>query len=156
MELRKYYDPLDREWVAGWIDSEEVATAFCGLNRVTDQVFEGWLAAQDQLQFVLVNENNEPVAYGEIWVEEESRDVEIAHLLVTNEARGEGFGSEMMRKLVEYATAKLKQTQRILARNEPENEVAAAALQKALFVRMEPVPEDWSDEFDWYWRDLAR
>ncbi|MBC8478722.1 GNAT family N-acetyltransferase [bacterium] len=156
MELRKYYDPLDREWVAGWINSEAVAEAFCGLSKVTDRTFEDWLAAQDQLQFVLANDDGEPEAYCELWLGEDEKEVELAHLLVSDEGRGAGTGSEMVRLLVERVFKKMRHVQRILARTTEENSAAAGTLSKALFVPLEPVPEDWSDEFNWFQRVLER
>ncbi len=156
MELRKYYDPLDREWIAGWIDSVAVAEDFCGLSQVTDRMFEDWLAAQDQLQYMLVNNEGESVAYGEIWLDTDGLEVEFAHMIVSNEARGEGYGSEMLRLLVDQVKKKMKKVKRILVRNEQENAAAAGALQKAQFTRLAPIPDDWSDEYDWYYIDLER
>jgi ribosomal protein S18 acetylase RimI-like enzyme len=156
MELRKYYDPLDREWVAIWVDSEAVAEDFCGLSQVTDRMFEDWLSARDQLQFMLNSDNGESVAYGEIWLDSDGFEVEFAHLIVSNEARGEGFGATMLRLLTDHVKKKMKKVRRILVRNEQENVAAAGALQKALFTKLAPIPEDWSDEYDWYYIDLDR
>ncbi len=43
--------------------------------------FSRWLKAPDQKAYLL-EDNRVPRAYGEIWVDEEARDLELTHLIV--------------------------------------------------------------------------
>lgn len=155
MALRKYFDPLDREWVLSWVDSEEVAEAFCGLSRVTPLVFEDWYNAPDQLQFVYEKDDGEPVAYGEVWLSENDNELEISHLIVSNEFRSQGHGADLVRSLLQWIRMEKKAVKKVWARVDTDFSRGADFLQRLEFREVREVPDDWSDEYRWFLRELS-
>jgi len=150
MKLRKYFDLLDREWVASWLNTPQVCEAFCGLSRVTNRMFEEWYDADDQLQWILENEEREPVAYGKIWTDSDSTDVELAHLLVSTEFRHQGVGRQLVQALVEQVRKDFPQVKRVLLRVDPELTHALQFARKTEFQELKEIPEDWIDEYVWF------
>jgi GNAT superfamily N-acetyltransferase len=70
-------------------------------DRPTPAVFDEWLSEPDAHGRVLVGE--QPVAYGELWISEAESEVELAHILVSPGARGQGVGRALAEALVEEA-----------------------------------------------------
>lgn len=74
-------NPLDCKWAIGKDDFSN------------DDYFK-WLGADDQVGYFLEIED-EILAYGEIWIDIESKDVELAHIIVNPEHRGKGYGKQL-------------------------------------------------------------
>ena len=103
-------DPRERLWVTGRdADGEEQ--------------FMTWLQIDDQHPFIL-EQDGRPVAYGEIWIDDEEKDTELAHIIVCAAERERGVGKVLMRML--YRETSYRQYQWTYLRVYPDNETALA------------------------------
>ena len=88
--------------VAGWAGTAHESMLWCSLPEVTADAVDGWSRRQDVEAFVL-RETGHVVAYGEIWIDVDEREVELAHLIVDPERRGQGLGGRLIDELVRQA-----------------------------------------------------
>lgn len=59
---------------------------------------------RDESVYPFVGEvNNELVAYGELWVDEDEREIELARIIVNPNCRNQGLGKKIVAALVERA-----------------------------------------------------
>lgn len=137
------FDPADAPLVASWAAGDEsVVRAWIALeaDAVPAEVVAGWSEADDVEAFVFADAaDGPPVAYGELWLDHEEGDLELAHLLVAPERRGQGLGRAFVRALAEQARQAHPELSLVLLRVEPENARAIRAYAAAGFV---PVPFD--------------
>ncbi|WP_099223624.1 GNAT family N-acetyltransferase [Listeria costaricensis] len=71
-------------------------------EHLSIQDLASWLETDDQFPFVLTS-GEKIVAYGEIWVDEEEQDLELAHLLVAKDERRKGYGKALLTHLLKEA-----------------------------------------------------
>jgi ribosomal protein S18 acetylase RimI-like enzyme len=96
-----------------------------------------------------------PVAYGELWVDDEEDEVELARLIVSPELRGRGLGKRLTRELMSKA-AETGMTTTML-RVAPDNAVAIGCYASCGF---EPLSAEesavWNEgqRREWYWMRL--
>jgi [ribosomal protein S18]-alanine N-acetyltransferase len=96
-----------------------------------------------------------PVAYGELWVDDEEDEVELARLIVTPELRGRGLGKRLTRALMSKAADTGLAT--TMLRVVPDNTVAIGCY---LACGLEPLGADeaavWNEgqRREWYWMRL--
>ncbi|NJP31328.1 GNAT family N-acetyltransferase [Micromonospora sp. HSS6-12] len=90
MELTAF-GPSHAASVAGWARSAEETRRWCSRDEVTPEVVAGWSAAPDAVAYVAVVDG-EPVAYGELWLDDEEAEVELARLIVAPAYGGRGLG----------------------------------------------------------------
>ena len=110
--------PFSREWVpAGATDA--------------DEVLAGWHTDPDITGHLLLR-GGEPVAYGELWVEADEDEAELAHLVVDPALRRQGLGRALAVQLV--ATARAAGLAHVFLRVRPDNEVGIACYATAGFV----------------------
>jgi ribosomal protein S18 acetylase RimI-like enzyme len=94
------------------------------------------------------------VAYGELWLDDEEGEVELARLLVSPERRGRGVGRALVRELVDRARNTHPELSDVILRVRPENAQAIRAYVAAGFV---DVPADeqatWNagQRFAYHW-----
>jgi ribosomal protein S18 acetylase RimI-like enzyme len=88
--------------VAGWAGTPDESMLWCSLPDVTADIVEGWARRPDVEAFVL-RQHELVVAYGEIWIDVDEREVELAHLIVDPDRRGEGLGGRLVAELVDQA-----------------------------------------------------
>jgi RimJ/RimL family protein N-acetyltransferase len=127
------FRPADAALVAGWVTSPEEASRWASMASLPDAAtFARWHADPDVVPFV-VREDGEPVAYGEIWLDADEDEAELARLLVAPDARGRGLGRCLARALADEAHG--RGFADVWLRVVPDNEAALRAYAAAGFVR---------------------
>jgi ribosomal protein S18 acetylase RimI-like enzyme len=103
MQLRPF-DPGLAPQVSSWARTESEVVAWCSRTEVPvpSEVIAGWGAEPDVVALGLF-EGDDLVAYGELWVDGEEAEVELARLIVAPPRRGVGVGRELARLLAERA-----------------------------------------------------
>jgi len=137
--------PFDRDqaalvtsWAAG---DAEVVRAWISLeaDAVPADVVAGWSEADDVEAFLFTVDADGPyVAYGELWLDDEEGEVELARLLVAPELRGRGVGRALVGELVDRARSTHPELPDVILRVQPGNLRAIRAYHAAGFV---DVPE---------------
>lgn len=89
--------------VVGWVRSSPYSRPWLGAGGDDEAILARWAALDGATQWVLETASGTPVAYGEVWVEPEEDEAELAHLVVDPARRGEGFGRELVARLGAYA-----------------------------------------------------
>jgi len=154
------FDPARAELVAGWAVGDEVVRAWCAAegDSVPADVVAGWSEADDVETFLFTEPPSDgPVAYGELWLDDEEGEVELASLLVAPERRGRGVGRALVTALVEQARRAHPELPAVILRVRPENQQAIRAYAAAGFVAV-PADEqaEWNrgQRFDYHWMAL--
>jgi len=121
--------PFSREWVP------ESATD-------PDAVLAGWQTDPDITGYLLMRDGT-PVAYGELWVEADDDEAELAHLVVDPGLRRQGLGRALAVELV--AAARASGLTNVFLRVRPDNVVAIGCYATVGFA---PVSEAEEAEFN--------
>jgi ribosomal protein S18 acetylase RimI-like enzyme len=133
------YDGSCADAVVGWCAGSPFSSEWVPPARTDpDAVLAGWLEDPDISGFLLLR-SGEPVAYGELWLEPDDAEAELAHLVVDPARRRQGLGRALAVALVDRARAE-GQTN-IFLRVHPDNDVAVACYASAGFVRCSPEEE---------------
>jgi ribosomal protein S18 acetylase RimI-like enzyme len=136
------FDPPHPALVASWAVGDEVVRSWCAVegDAVPADVVAGWSEADDVEAFLFTfGEDESYVAYGELWLDDEEGEVELARLLVSPERRGRGVGRALVRELVDRARNTHPELSDVILRVRPENAQAIRAYVAAGFV---DVPAD--------------
>jgi RimJ/RimL family protein N-acetyltransferase len=137
------FDPAQAALVASWAAGDAgVVRAWIAIEAesVPAEVVAGWSEADDVEAFVYTETaDGPPVAYGELWLDDEEGDLELARLLVAPERRGQGVGRRFVRDLADQARRTHPELPLVLLRVHPENVRAIRAYTAAGFV---DVPAD--------------
>jgi ribosomal protein S18 acetylase RimI-like enzyme len=154
------FDPDYAELVSSWAVGDEVVRAWCAVegDQVPADVVAGWSLADD-VEAYLFSEcpDDPPVAYGELWLDDEEGEVELARLLVAPEHRGRGVGRALTTALTGRARTTHPELPAVILRVRPENAQAIRAYVAAGFV---PVPAEeqatWNEgqRFAYHWMAL--
>ncbi|MET8771957.1 GNAT family N-acetyltransferase [Streptomyces sp. NPDC004658] len=90
--------------VAGWPTSAAEAVMWCGSDEfpVSGRTVAGWHRADDVEAHVLVD-GPRVLGYGELWLDAEEDEAELARIIVAPEARGAGLGRVLVRGLLARA-----------------------------------------------------
>jgi ribosomal-protein-alanine N-acetyltransferase len=159
--LLETFDPDRAGLVASWAVGDEVVRAWCARDDDTvpaDVVVE-WSQADDVEAYLFRDEAGELVAYGELWLDDDEGEVELARLLVAPERRGRGVGRALTRALTERAQDTHPELPAVILRVRPENAQAIRAYTAAGFVA---IPDDEQDEwnqgqrFAYHWMAVPR
>lgn len=90
--------------IASWCaTSAEAAVWVSATEPVTAAVIAGWWRRPDVSPILLLDPDGSPVAYGEVWDDEEEDEVELARLIVNPARRREGIGRRLVRVLLDRA-----------------------------------------------------
>jgi ribosomal protein S18 acetylase RimI-like enzyme len=98
----------------------------------------GALADPEVAAYVLL-ERERPVAYGEIWSESSSDEIELARIIVDPNERRRGLGTALVRGLIDIARQRVDAP--VWVRVLPDNIVALACYAKLGFGRTSPDEE---------------
>ncbi|MBY6036900.1 GNAT family N-acetyltransferase [Fictibacillus nanhaiensis] len=135
-------EPIIKEWLNAPQDCENVTG-----NRVySSEMFYSWYKAHDQMGYMF-EEDSESVAFGEIWVDEEEKDLEIAHLVVKPSARNRGIGKRFIQKLLEKC--KDYPYEWVFLRIEPKNEQALQCYKGVGFVEDPSLRTTFNSKWVW-------
>ena len=128
----------------GWVLDPDEARNWANLADVPGDpsMFATWHADPDVHPFLLI-EDGAAIGYGEIWVDSDLGEVELARILIKPACRGNGAGRRLVNLLLaEAAKSKLPNA---FVRVYPGNAVAIACYQRAGFRRVyAPVEELWN------------
>jgi ribosomal-protein-alanine N-acetyltransferase len=154
------FDPDRAALVASWAVGDDVVRAWAAVegDAVPADVVAGWSRADDVEAFLFADPAaDEPVAYGELWLDDDEGEVELARLLVAPERRGQGIGRMLVRELVEQARRTHPELPDVILRVRPENEQGIRSYAAAGFVAV-PADEQatWNQgqRFAYHWMVL--
>lgn len=131
---------FDRRWadtVAGWAGDADATMLWCSLPSVTNETVETW-ADSPSVEAYVLRDSERVVAYGEVWVDADEQEVELAHLIVDPSRRRSGFGTQLVVDLVEQAR---RHYPMVALRVHSRNDVAIRCYHTAGFVRVGPAEE---------------
>ncbi len=153
------FDPARAALVASWAVGDDVVRAWCAVegDAVPADVVAGWSAADDVEAYLFGESDDAPVAYGELWLDDEEGEVELARLLVAPDLRGQGIGRALVTALVGQARRSHPELPDVILRVRPENEQGIRAYAAAGFVAV-PADEQvvWNEgqRFAYHWMVL--
>ena len=142
--VRRFRESDARE-VARWPASMDEVRRWAGSDPgwpVDESVFGRWHAEPDVTPYIMCYEE-EPVGYGEVWIDEPEQEVELARIIVHPDYRGRGLGRGLVRLLLERAS--LAGLPDAFVRVIPENGAALGCYRGAGF---SPVSEEERGEFN--------
>ena len=140
MPLRPF-DVADAATVAGWARTAEEASMWCGHAGwpVPADKVAAW-STEDGVRPFGLHVGEELIGYGELWVDHDEAEVELARLIVDPRHRGQGAGRELVGGLVARA-----EYPDIFLRVHPDNTVALRCYTGAGFIRVDAVREaEWN------------
>jgi ribosomal protein S18 acetylase RimI-like enzyme len=125
--------------VASWPASAGEAAWWCGHTGgpVTAVTVAEW-AGQDAVHPFGLHAGNRLVGYGELWVDDEAAEVELARLIVAPDQRGRGVGRMLVAELLARARAAYPD---VFLRVHPGNGAALRCYAAAGLVRVSPEQE---------------
>lgn len=135
------FEPAHAAVVAAWATSPEETRRWCSRDEVTPEAVAGWAAEPEVVAYVAVV-GSEPVGYGELWLDDDEAEVELARLIVAPAHRGRGAGRRMVTLLVERAR---DHHPAVFLRVRPDNAPALRCYTGAGFT---PVPAEQADEWN--------
>ena len=135
------FHPRWSEAVSAWAPSAAEVRAWCARDAapVPPEVVAGWSTADDVEAYVLMSDTDdgEAVAYGELWLDENEREVELARLLVAPSHRNLGVGRKLAELLAAQAHRVHPHLPTVCLRVLPDNVAAQRAYQAAGFVTVD-------------------
>jgi ribosomal protein S18 acetylase RimI-like enzyme len=127
--------------VASWAVTDDEVMAWCSRPNapVPPEVVAGWAAQPDVRAHLLVDDADAtPVAYGELWIDDDEREVELARIIVSPHHRGRGLGRFLTAALADLARSHHPD---VFLRVRPGNDRAVACYRAAGFARLDPDTE---------------
>ncbi len=120
--------------VSAWAATADEVAAWCSRAEapVPPEVVVGWSRKEDVRAYLLLD-GERPVGYGELWVDDEEREVELAHVIVDPRRRNQGLGRVLVERLVELARTIHPM---VFLRLVPGNDAAVACYLAAGFARV--------------------
>lgn len=141
MGLLRAFETSDAAVVAGWSGSAEESRRWCSRDQVSAEAVAGWAVAPDVVAYAAVEEGL-LVGYGELWLDDEEAEVELARLIVAPQHRGRGLGRRLAAALTAEA---LGRHRAVFMRVYPNNTAALRCYAGAGFA---PVPPEQADEWN--------
>ena len=133
MELRGFTDEYGR-LVAGWAGTAEEVALLCGREEYPfpGELIGSWVKVDPDIQSYLFIDGDRPVGYGEVWLDDDEDEVELARLIVDPSLRRRGIGADLVRALLKPAIAAGHPD--IFLRVRPDNAVAIKTYLRVGFV----------------------
>ena len=141
-QLVEFTSPHAAE-VASWAATAGEALSWCSSEHhpVPVEVVASWADEPDCAAYLLV-EGSTPVAYGELWVDLDEAEVELARLIVAPQHRQRGLGAALTRALLTRARDHATD---VFLRVRPENAAAYRLYRRLGFRRVPPELEaEWN------------
>ena len=125
--------------VSTWAATPDEVVSWCSRTEapVPPDVIAGW-SGQPGVRAYLLLDAGRPVAYGELWIDDEEEEVELARLVVDPERRGQHLGRALARRLTREAR---RAYPTVFLRLVPGNAAALRCYSGAGFARVDPVTE---------------
>ena len=144
MELRRFDNELTVS-VASWATSAQEVGLLTGRDifPFPAESKASWRRTADDIEAYLLYQDQVPVGYGELWLDEEEDEVELARIIVAPAFRGRGFGAQLVRSLLVPALAVGYAS--VFLRVRPENERAIRTYRRVGF---EPVADALAAEWN--------
>jgi ribosomal protein S18 acetylase RimI-like enzyme len=141
------FDPVRAALVASWAVGEEEVRSWWAADGdvVPAEAVAEWSETDDVEAYLFAEDAGPYVAYGELWLDHEEGDLELAHLVVAPERRGQGVGRALVQALAEQARHAHPELSLVVLRVQPENDQAIRAYTAAGFV---PVPDDQQEAWN--------
>ncbi|WP_030761484.1 GNAT family N-acetyltransferase [Streptomyces sp. NRRL F-2664] len=130
--------------VAGWPTSAGEVSLWCGRQEFpfSEQTITAWQQDADVRAHVLV-EDDAVVGYGELWLDADEDEVELARIIVAPDNRGRGLGRALVRGLLARAAAAGHAD--VFLRVHPDNAAALRCYRAAGFAPVAPdLAEAWN------------
>lgn len=153
LQLRRYL-PQAAPSIVTWPQTIDEARWWVGPQTtwpVPRAAVQRWHADPDVHPYIL-SLGTTLLGYGELWVDPDEQEVELARLIVAPEHRGQGFGRALVLLLLEEA--RRTEYSRVFLRVVPENHAAIACYRRAGFT---PVSQEDQQAFnqgqpvDYFW-----
>ena len=140
-------EPEHRPTIAGW--PEDAVEARCWGGAATPyptapNVLDGWHEEKGNLPFCGMDQTGQLVAYGELWVDQDHEEAELARIIVQPGRRRCGVGSALVKALV--SEARSRKCTEIYLRITPSNSAAIRCYQRSGFRRVEMASEQSFNE----------
>ncbi|MGW7682017.1 GNAT family N-acetyltransferase [Kribbella sp. NPDC054772] len=145
MELRGFSDGYGVQ-VASWARNEREVALLSGRVEYPFPVDlrTSWRTVEEDIHSYLLFDGERPVGYGEVWLDDEEDEVELARIIVDPKVRGRGFGGELVRALLGPALD--AGYSEVFVRVRPENAPAIRAYHGSGFVDVPAaLMEEWND-----------
>jgi ribosomal protein S18 acetylase RimI-like enzyme len=128
------FDPADAATVAGWAATADEAVRWCGHRGwpVPEETVRSWSTEDGVGAFGLFRQGR-IIGYGELWVDHDEAEVELARLIIDPRHRGQGLGRTLVAALLERAPYP-----DVFLRVHPDNDLALRCYAGAGFVRVDP------------------
>jgi len=138
------FAPAHAGVVAGWARSPEEVLRWCGRPEfpLPGEMVEAWQEDPEVRSRLLITDSV-PIGYGELWLDAEENDVELARIIVAPPMRGRGLGRALVQALLSEARATGPGD--IFMRVHPDNRVALSCYRGAGFV---PVPAELAAQWN--------
>jgi ribosomal protein S18 acetylase RimI-like enzyme len=137
VRLRLHPFPRDSAGVvSGWARTDEEALMWCShaTAPVPAEQIKAW-ADEDGVEPFGLYRDQQLVAYGELWVDDEEADVELARLIVDPGERRHGLGQHLAIELADLARSRHPQ---VILRVHPANIAAQRCYTAAGFEPVDP------------------
>jgi ribosomal protein S18 acetylase RimI-like enzyme len=144
MELKTFEDS-HTALVSSWASTAQEVALLSGRVEFPfpADLVDSWRKVADDIRAYLYFDGQTPVAYGELWLDDEEDEVELARIIVAPELRGKGIGTEFVRALLQPALAAGYAA--VFLRVRPDNE---PAIKTYLRVGFQPVDEQLAAEWN--------
>lgn len=136
------FDIKHTDEVISWAESETTCRFWCGTDHVAASLLSNSIADPDVRPYALCKMNM-PVAYGEIRIDNQEEDLELARLIVAPTKRGQAIGRHLVSSLL--ARARELQNRDVYMRVAPDNEVALRCYEHSAFRR---IPDAEQQQFN--------
>jgi len=130
-------------------DEVDAIAAWHPISR--DEVL-GWWATPDVTPYSMVDAGGHLVGYGELWIDRDEDEVELARLIVPAELRGRGLGRRLVDLLTVEAAATAMST--TFLRVQHDNDIAIRCYLSCGYVRLGPKESAvWNEgqRQEWVW-----